>query len=49
LSPAIPLGTRGANLIGGYPVGIAVGVALESPSTLLGMAPELRLLDAASD
>jgi fluoride exporter len=40
LFPAVPLGTLAANLIGGYLVGIAV----ESLSVPLAMAPELRLL-----
>jgi CrcB protein len=40
LFPAVPPGTLAANLIGGY----LVGVAVESLSGPLGMAPELRLL-----
>ena len=40
LFPAIPPGTLAANLIGGY----LVGIAMESLSVPLGMAPELRLL-----
>ena len=40
LFPAVPPGTLAANLIGGY----LVGVAMESLSGTLGMAPELRLL-----
>jgi CrcB protein len=40
LFPAIPPGTLAANLIGGY----LVGVAVESLSGPLGVAPELRLL-----
>jgi fluoride exporter len=40
LFPAIPAGTLAANLIGGY----LVGVAVESLSAPMGMAPELRLL-----
>ena len=40
LFPSIPPGTLAANLIGGY----LIGVAMESLSAPLGMAPELRLL-----
>ncbi|HEV7432463.1 MAG TPA: fluoride efflux transporter CrcB [Steroidobacteraceae bacterium] len=40
LFPAIPPGTLAANLLGGY----LVGIAMESLSAPLGMAPELRLL-----
>jgi len=40
LFPALPPGTLAANLIGGY----LVGVAVESLSGSVGMAPELRLL-----
>lgn len=40
LFPAIPPGTLAANLIGGY----LIGVAMESLSAPLGLAPELRLL-----
>lgn len=40
LFPAIPPGTLAANLLGGY----LVGVAMETLSAPLGMAPELRLL-----
>ena len=40
LFPSIPPGTLAANLIGGY----LIGVAIESLSVPLGMAPELRLL-----
>jgi fluoride exporter len=40
LFPSIPPGTLAANLIGGY----LVGVAVESLSGSVGMAPELRLL-----
>ena len=40
LFPAMPLGTLAANLIGGY----LVGVAIESLSGPLVLAPELRLL-----
>jgi fluoride exporter len=45
LFPALPLGTRAANLIGSY----SVGIVMESPSAPLGMAPEFRPLGAASD
>ena len=40
LFPALPPGTLVANLIGGY----LVGVAVESLSGSVGLAPELRLL-----
>ena len=40
LFPSVPPGTLAANLIGGY----LIGVAMESLSAPLGMAPELRLL-----
>ncbi len=40
LFPALPLGTLAANLIGGYLIGIAV----ETLSGPLVLAPELRLL-----
>jgi len=40
LFPALPPGTLAANLIGGY----LVGVAVESLSGSVGLAPELRLL-----
>jgi CrcB protein len=40
LFPAIPPGTLAANLLGGY----LVGIAMESLSMPLAMAPELRLL-----
>ena len=38
--PELPLGTLGANLIGGYLVGLAVAYFVQYP----GMAPEWRLL-----
>ena len=40
LFPAIPLGTLVANLVGGY----LMGIAMETLSAPLGLAPELRLL-----
>ena len=39
LLPTLPLGTLAANLIGGYLVGLAVGVFAQHP----GLAPEWRL------
>jgi CrcB protein len=40
LFPALPPGTLAANLIGGYLIGLAVGVFSQHP----GLAPEWRLL-----
>ncbi len=40
LVPELPLGTLAANLVGGYLIGIAVGVFAE----FAGLAPEWRLL-----
>ena len=40
LSPAIPLGTLAANLLGGYIVGLAVAYFAQMP----GLSPEWRLL-----
>jgi fluoride exporter len=40
LFPALPPGTLAANLIGGYLIGLAVGVFAQAP----GLAPEWRLL-----
>jgi fluoride exporter len=40
LFPSLPPGTLAANLIGGYLVGLAVGVFAQYP----GLAPEWRLL-----
>ncbi|MBF0424643.1 MAG: fluoride efflux transporter CrcB [Magnetococcales bacterium] len=39
LFPAIPPGTLTANLVGGYVIGVAVGLFADMP----GMAPEWRL------
>jgi CrcB protein len=40
LFPAIPMGTLGANLLGGYIVGLAVAYFAQTP----GLSPEWRLL-----
>ena len=40
LFPSVPPGTLAANLIGGYLIGLAVGVCAQHP----GLAPEWRLL-----
>lgn len=40
LFPSLPPGTLAANLIGGYLIGLAVGVFAQHP----GLAPEWRLL-----
>ncbi len=40
LLPALPLGTLAANLVGGYLMGIALGVLAHLPS----ISPEVRLL-----